>query len=200
MMNQKKPMLVCIGGLPATGKSTLARGLQPYLGSDAILIDPDRTMLRLLGKPEGSVLRSEDLNPALIKSAIAAMKTETREALANRHPVIVASAFVGAQMRAEFETIAEETNADLRTFWLEAPVPVLHERARQRERDSRDVKAAFNNASAVGVDHIKLSLIEGDVSWPIIDANQSPAKMLQDLTAKLGGARRRAKAHTTTAH
>jgi predicted kinase len=178
-----RPRLICIGGLPGTGKTTLGLGLQARLGADTVLVCPDRTMLRLLGKPESGVIESRDITPDLVKAAIADMRTRTRTALATGQDVIVPSAFVGQAMRADFKAIATDTGADFRPFWLHAPIAVLHERARIRAFNK-----AAGNASAVGPDKIKTSLIEGKVDWPHINATQSPSVLLQKILEDLNKA------------
>jgi predicted kinase len=151
---------------------------------DTVFVCPDRTMLRLLGKPEGSAIESGDITPALHAAAVADMKGRTRQALEAGHSVVVPSAFVGQAMRQAFEAIAAGTGAGFRPFWLDAPVPVLHDRAIRRQNAAKDPKAAFN-ASAVGTDKIRPELVEGTVTWPRIDAGQSPAEVLNAILEKL---------------
>jgi predicted kinase len=178
------PLLVCIGGLPGTGKTTAGLALLGHMAPDTVFVCPDRTMLRLLGKPEGSAIESSDITPALHAAAVADMKDRTRQALTSGHCVVVPSAFVGEAMRQAFEAIAAETGADFRPFWLEAPIPVLHNRAIRRQDAAKDPKSAFN-ASAVGTDKICPDLVEGTVTWPRIDAGQSPADVLNAILEKL---------------
>jgi predicted kinase len=180
-----KPLLICIGGLPGTGKTTAGLALMGHLPAGTAFVCPDRIMLRLLGRPEGGAIESKDITPALHAAAVAAMKAQTRAALLAGHSAVVPSAFVGEAMRQAFEAIAAGTGAVFTPFWLDAPIATLHGRALQRQAAAKDPKTAFNNASAVGPDKIQTALIQGAVTWPRIDASQSPDAVLRHILDRL---------------
>ncbi len=176
-----KPLLFCIGGLPGTGKTTAGMALLPHLGQEAILVCPDRTMLRLLGRGEGDAIESADLTPALVARAVADMALQTRHALDLGRSVVVPSAFIRQDMRRLFEKLAMEAGAAFGAAWLEAPVSTLHDRARNRQAARNGPAPAFNNASAVGPEHIRADLIDGPITWERVQADQSPDRVLLDI-------------------
>src|SRR5699024_2792240 len=107
--------LVLVGGLPGTGKSTLAAGLADALG--AVLIRSDVVRKELAG------LSSDDSAPAPYGAGIYAptwtdatyheVLRRAREALERGQTVVLDASWSDQSHRAEARRIADETVSDL---------------------------------------------------------------------------------------
>lgn len=168
--------LICIGGLPAVGKTTVARYLHNKL-KGSILLDPDKIRLSVLDKnPEIDRLLDEDITPESTDATVREMKDQLISALAQNKTVIIGSAFTGERMRAEYEAAALERGAVFGAVWLEAKNEIRQARAEKRLNEE-------DNPSAVSVNN-DLE-IEGKLEWSVIDASQAIKDVYKDMVAIL---------------
>jgi aminoglycoside phosphotransferase family enzyme/predicted kinase len=158
------PMLVAIGGLSGTGKSTvagrLAPGLAPFPG--ARLLRTDVLRKRQAGVALDQRLPPEFYTQAAIDAVYDEMTATAQAALAGGHSVILDAVAAQPAERRRFAALAAELGVPFRGIWLEASVPVLEGRLQQRRGDASD--------ATVAVLHQQLRYDLGAIDWARIDA------------------------------
>jgi len=175
-----RPHLICIGGLPSSGKTTLAHSL-PQVG--ACIIDPHRAWLTILGKdPDNDLLHDEDLDREKAPQVIKLMLNQTQSALAQSKTVIVPSAFIIEEMRQQFETLSGKYNANFTGLWLDASLETRRKRSNQRlqthkSNENKNLPRDFN-ASAIAAGQLDQEQ-EGTLKWQIINAEQNQEDIIR---------------------
>src|SRR5208282_2802864 len=116
-------MLLAIGGVSGTGKSTLAAVLAAHVGRTpgAVVIRTDIVRKTLWGGDELKRLPSEAYDERFTARVYEAMMERAGAALAGGHSAIVDAVFGHAQQRADVERLAHEHNATFKGLWLDAP-------------------------------------------------------------------------------
>ena len=180
----RRGVLVCIGGLPGVGKTTVGLQLLEYFGNNqAQLIDPDIFRAEVLGRLPQEGIREEDMAPAITSRTIERMAEAADAGLRERKTVIVPSAFVLENMRNRFETLAEKRQSAFFGFWLDAPDDCLQ--ARLAQRDEQRKKGLRNVTTVSAVTKLNRGLIEETILWPTIDASPPPEQIVLKLMNSL---------------
>jgi aminoglycoside phosphotransferase family enzyme/predicted kinase len=158
------PMLLAVGGLPGTGKSTLARALAPGLGAapGAVILRSDEIRKRLHGVVPEQPLPPEAYGADANRAVFATLIASADEAVAVGHTVIADATFLDPQYRARLAEVAAARAVPFHGFWLQAPLPLLEARVASRRGDASDASIAVLRAAA-GRD-------PGAGAWHAIDA------------------------------
>ncbi len=171
------PMLLCLGGLSGSGKSTAAAALAPFLGATPGAIhvrsDIERKVLAGVGEterlPAGSYSRQSSFE------VYAACLERAGKALAAGHSVVLDAVFARPEERQAAAELARRTRAHFAAAWLDAPPAVLTARVAARRDDASDATPGVV-ATQIGYDL-------GHMEWPRVDAAGSP----QETVARLRG-------------
>lgn len=160
------PVLIAVGGLSGTGKSTLARALAPGIGRA-----PGAVHLRTdeIRKRQAGVSLDAHLAPAAYTAERSAYVYATMEDLAGAalhagQAVIADAVFAREDERQAIQAAAAKTGTRFVGLWLEAPTPALETRLDRRTGDASDADKA--------VLHRQLSYDLGNVTWTKLDAGQ----------------------------
>ncbi len=152
--------VVAIGGLPGTGKSTLARALAPTLGPapGALILRSDEIRKRLAG-----VAPEERLGPAgytadMTVRVAAALLDGVRQAAG--HGVIVDATLLDPALR---DAVAAAAGAGFTGIWLDAPLDTLAARVAARCGDASD--------ATVGVLQRLAAANPGPITWHRVAAD-----------------------------
>jgi predicted kinase len=143
-------LVLAIGGLQGTGKSTVARRVAPDFGPapGALVLRSDELRKRLHGvAPETRLPQnaySEAANAAVNRTLI----EMARAAAVGGHAVIVDSTFLNAAMRRDLAAAARDASVPFAGVWLHAPLPVLEQRIGVRRGDASDATVAVLRRSA----------------------------------------------------
>lgn len=175
-------LLVAVGGLPGTGKTTLARAVAPSLGGAVGAIHWRSDVIR---KQMARVDELTRLPPATYTRetsdrVYAEMLRRARETLSAGHPVILDATFTAPEEREAVEALAKDAGVAFAGFWLEAPEQELRRRLAERTGDASDATPAV-------LDRMRDYRL-GEIAWRRIDATHAGAagRMVELLKGRTG--------------
>lgn len=144
------PMVLAIGGLQGTGKSTLARALGPGLGAapGALIVRSDEVRKRLHGVGPEDRLGQDAYTSAANAATNSAVIEQTHLAAASGHAVIVDATFLDPAVRQDLANDVRRVGIPFVGIWLHAPLPVLEQRVGTREGDASDATISVLRRSA----------------------------------------------------
>ncbi|AHB48325.1 hypothetical protein W911_07840 [Hyphomicrobium nitrativorans NL23] len=174
------PILLAVGGLSGTGKSTLAAALAPRLGPapGAVVLRTDVERKRLFGVSETQRLAEEHYTQTVSSEVYARLYDKSAQALLAGHAVIFDGVSARAEERDRIASIALKSGCEFVGLWLDAPLDSQIARVGARRGDASDSDATVVKAQA------ERNL--GPISWTRIDAGQTPEHTL-DQAKKIVG-------------
>ena len=161
-LHPSSPMVLAIGGLQGTGKSTLARAIAPELGAapGALLLRSDELRKRRNGVAPETHLPEAAYGEAENRAVALELQRAIAEVAAAGHAAIGDDMFLHPASR---RGIAEAAGtAPFAGIWLEAPLPVLAARIARRTHDASD--------ATVEVLHRTAGADPGPITWTRVDA------------------------------
>lgn len=163
-LRPRPPVVVAIGGLQGTGKSTLARMLAPGLGAapGALVLRSDEIRKRLCHVPPEQRLPVSAYTPAMNEAVNRELLTLVRATADGGFSVIADATFLDPDLRS---AVARMQGAPFKGFWLTAPLSILEARIAQRRHDASDATVDILRATA-SRDH-------GAIDWAVIDATDA---------------------------
>jgi len=158
------PPVLAIGGLPGTGKTTVARALAPGLGPapGAVVLRSDEIRKRQHGVLPEQRLPPEAYDEAANRAVMAAIFAAIEDLAPTGHAVIADATFIDPSHRAAAEQAALAGGRAFRGFWLHAKLPALEARVAARRFDASD--------ATVDVLHRAAAADTGAITWTKIDA------------------------------
>lgn len=171
-------LVIAIGGLPGTGKSTLARALAPQLGRapGALVLRSDEIRKRLHGVAPEARLPASAYAPGVSARVFAQLTATAGEAAAGGQAAIGDATFLDPGHRAAIAAAAKAAGVTFLGLWLEAPLAALEARIAGRTGDASDATVAVLRAAASG-DHA------APAGWVRIDATDARAALAAALAA-----------------
>lgn len=149
--------LVMVGGLPGTGKSTVAAGIGESLG--AVVVRSDVVRKELAGAESGRPTVAAFGEGIYTREATATTYDEVlaraRSLLGSGHSVVLDASWADGAQRRRARQVAEATASDLVELLCVAPMDVAAERMRQRAQrggDPSDADASIARAMAAVAD------------------------------------------------
>ncbi|BCS32581.1 hypothetical protein TBR22_A17950 [Luteitalea sp. TBR-22] len=174
------PLVLAIGGVPGTGKSTVARAAASSLGAPpgAVVVRSDALRKWLHGVTPTTRLGPEGYTPEETRHVYGAL-SERCQVVAGTGYAVVADAVLGRpEGRAAVQAAATTCGVPFRGVWLEAPLEVLTARVVARTGDASD-------ADAHEVERQRRA-VTPPADWPRIDASQPVERVLADVLAHAG--------------
>ena len=174
------PVALAIGGLPGTGKSTLARTLAPELGPapGALVLRSDEIRKRQHGLAPEARLPPHAYTTAASQAVFAELMRAMRSATQAGHAAIADATFIDPRHRDE---VAHAVGgAPFQGVWLRASLPVLEARVAGRTGDASDADVAVLRRAATAD--------PGRIDWLALDAADGPqtAQNLRDALRRRG--------------
>jgi aminoglycoside phosphotransferase family enzyme/predicted kinase len=144
------PVLLAVGGLPGTGKTTLARAIAPDLGAapGALVLRSDE-----IRKRRARVAPLEKLPPSAYSASesqavMAELTDAARTGLHAGHSVVADATFTN--MRDRTAILTASAGRPFFGFWLTAPLDLLESRVASRHGDASDADVAVLRLAASG--------------------------------------------------
>lgn len=159
------PVVIAIGGLPGTGKSTLARALAPSLGAapGALVLRSDEIRKRQHGAEPEQHLSASAYTAKKSVAVFRELADLTELAAAGGHAVIADATFLDLRHRSMMEAAAHRAGVPFLGIWLIAPRGLLEQRVATRTGDASDATVSVLRA-AVRND-------PGPAGWHAVDAS-----------------------------
>ncbi len=158
-------VVVAVGGLPGTGKSTLARALAPELGPapGALVLRSDELRKRRRGVAPEQPLPEDAYTEAESQAVFAALHAAVAAVAAAGHAAIADATYIDPQYR---QAVARAAGATpFLGLWLEAPVADLAARIAARRADASDATVAVLERAA--------RADPGPIAWLRLDARDA---------------------------
>jgi aminoglycoside phosphotransferase family enzyme/predicted kinase len=179
-LSPQPPMLVAVGGLSGTGKSTVARKLAPAFGAapGAVILRSDEIRKRQAGiapterAPPGAYTAEADA--AVFETLFTTAETLLRAGRA----VVLDATFLRLELRTRAWAVAQACGVPFDGLWLEASDEVLEARVAGRSGDASDADVA--------VLRDQLTRDPGPMVWRVLDAAAPAAETAQAWVAGLG--------------
>lgn len=137
------PVVLAIGGLPGTGKSTLARALAPDLGAapGAVILRSDEIRKHLHGVAPETTLSESAYSRDASRDVFTEMFAGVTRIAGHGHAVIADATFLDPPYRAAVARAAGVT--PFLGIWLQAPLDLLRARIAARRNDASDATVAL---------------------------------------------------------
>ena len=181
----ERPGLVLVGGLPGTGKSTLARGLAGAAGFAVIRSDVVRKGLAGLGPDESAAAGFGEgiYAPEWTERTYAACLERADALLFEGRRVVVDASFGRAEHRERFRSLAARRGVPFVLLTCEAAEDVVRRRLAGRAGDASDADRAIYRRAAASREPIG----SAEAHEPI-DTSAGPDDALERALAALGRA------------
>ncbi len=176
--------LVLVGGPPATGKTTAARGIAEVTGW--LVLRSDEVRKELAGLASSSDAAAP-LDEGLYTSEWTERTYETlceraRGLLTSGRSVVLDASWGTQRWRVMATNVAVETSSELIALRCDAPVDLAMQRAKRRSVDHRDASDADAAIAAAGAARYK--------PWPeahALDTTTQPTVVVRDARSHIGG-------------
>jgi aminoglycoside phosphotransferase family enzyme/predicted kinase len=171
-----KPIVIAVGGLPGTGKSSLARALAPNLGRapGALVVRSDEIRKRQHGVAPEVPLPQTAYTAAASRTVLETLAEAVRCAAGAGQAVVADATFMDPAHRAMVADAARQAGVAFVGLWLQAPLAVLEQRVASRTSDASDATVAVLHAAAAHD--------PGPGGWTPIDATDVHASETLVLT------------------
>ena len=135
-----KPILVAVGGVSGSGKSTFARALAPDLSGPvgAVVLRSDEIRKRQWSRKPTEPLPASAYTMQANTDVYAEMLQLARSCLVAGCSVVADAVFLHPKERSAVEDVATEAGTPFQGIWLVAPLDLLKARLAKRRNDASD--------------------------------------------------------------
>ncbi len=151
-LQPEPPIVLAIGGLPGTGKTTLARILAPDLGRapGALVLRSDEIRKRQHKAPPEQRLPQSAYSEVANEVVLSELTTLVAETAKGGHAVIADATFIDPQHRSRLAAAARAAGVPFVGLWLHASLAALEGRIAARHHDASDATIAVLHAASQG--------------------------------------------------
>lgn len=146
-LDQAACRLVLVGGLPGTGKSTVAAGLSDNLGMVWLRSDEIRKDLHGIGHDQPAP--PDAYSPAATRRTYEALLGRAKDLLRLGESVVLDATWSSPEWRRLAAHVAQNNSSKLVQLHCVLPVDVAHARLRDRQGDVSDADVAVSDAMSV---------------------------------------------------
>ncbi|MBB4196303.1 hypothetical protein CCR94_05610 [Rhodoblastus sphagnicola] len=159
-------MLIVIGGLSGTGKSTLAAMIASEIGPPpgARSLNSDRTRKAMHKLRPSDKLPPEAYAMNITAAVYLRLLSRALDALNQGRAVVIDAVYAAQEERDSVEKLAREAKVPFLGLWLEADPEILRQRVRERPKGASDADES--------VLYAQLQRPVGEISWVRLDSSQ----------------------------
>ncbi len=174
-------VLIGVGGLSGSGKSTFASALAPHLSAipGARVLSSDRIRKAMFGAPPTQALPPEAYAPQVSQRVYASAREQAGRCLKAGWPVICDAVFDRRTDRDALKEVAALHGASFHGYWLEAPAQMLDARIRARTGDPSDATPDVMRAQEE-----KLRASGEVMDWTPLDASAKTQETVERVCAQ----------------
>lgn len=182
-MRAGAPVLVGVGGLSGSGKSTIAAALAPLIAPlpGARVLSSDRLRKALFGAAPTQRLPAEAYTPDVSSRVYAIAREQAGLCLDAGWPVICDAVFDRGADREALSDVAANHGAPFHGFWLDTSGETLAARVAARTGDPSDVTVDVLRAQQA-----KIAASGESIDWTRMDASDPANKTSQRIRNALG--------------
>jgi uncharacterized protein len=142
LLQETPPLVVAIGGLSGSGKTTIAEALAAQIGAPpgARIVESDRIRKAMHGVPAETRLPNKAYRPEVSERVYNEMAWRAGLILSEGGSVVADAVFDRLADRARIEKAARDRGIPFSGFWLEADPLVLWQRVSERKGGPSDAK------------------------------------------------------------
>jgi hypothetical protein len=183
LLKQEPPLLIAIGGLSGTGKTTVAEALAPMVWAPpgARIIESDRIRKAMHGKAPETRLPQEAYAPEVSRKVYAEIASRTGLILGSGGAVVADAVFDRPDDRAAIADAARRSGVPFLGIWLAAGADTLRARVAARRGGPSD--------ATVDVLERQLQKNAGACDWLQLDAARPVAETVAAILASVGADR-----------
>jgi hypothetical protein len=173
LLRPKPPLLVAIGGLSGSGKSSVAAAIAGELGigAGARVLRSDVLRKRLFGKSPEERLPDEAYSKTVNDMVYAELERRAVELLGLGHSVVIDAVAAKPEERAAMADLARRAGAGFSGIWLQASEATLLARLAQRGRDASDATASVLRR--------QLTYDLGTIDWTRVDVDRPGHEVIE---------------------
>ncbi|MDH3233109.1 MAG: AAA family ATPase [Alphaproteobacteria bacterium] len=180
LIDPPAPRLVGVGGLPGSGKTTIARALAPALlpVPGAVVLRSDVIRKSLAGVDPLTRLGPDGYSAEMTARTYGTLRERAEAALAAGHSVVADAVHARPEERAALEALAAAAGVAFDGLWLDAPGDELETRVSERGADASDATVAIVRQA--------LDYETGPIGWIRIDAGGDTETVIAAARRALG--------------
>jgi aminoglycoside phosphotransferase family enzyme/predicted kinase len=177
------PVLVAVGGLSGTGKTTVAMGLAPALGGPpgAVVLRSDVERKHLAGAAETAHLPASGYTAELTERVFASLHARAAVALAAGWPVVLDAVHAQPAQRDAVRAVAAAAGVPFLGLWLVAPLEARLARVAARSGDASDADRAVVLAQDAALATGEAEAVAA--GWHVLAADAPPAAVVEEALA-----------------
>jgi aminoglycoside phosphotransferase family enzyme/predicted kinase len=177
LLRDRPPLLLAIGGLSGSGKTTVAEALAAYVGAPpgARIVESDRIRKALHGVPPETRLPDRAYRPEVSGKVYREMAWRAGLILSKGGSVVADAVFDRPADRERIEAQARGRGLPFLGIWLDADPAVLWQRVSARRGGPSD--------ATVDILSRQLERQADEIGWKRLDASRRPAAIVADILA-----------------
>lgn len=175
LLHAQPSIIVAVGGLSGSGKSTVAESLAPQIGAGAgaRYLSSDRLRKAMHGVAAETRLQADAYSPETSEQVYREMAERAQRLAASGVSVVTDAVFARVVERMRIEAAAEAAGVPFCGFWLDAPAELLRERVASRRGGPSDATLTVLEA--------QLTYDLGPIAWTRLDAASRPEALVEKM-------------------
>ena len=183
LLSPPPPVLVAIGGISGTGKTSVSREAAPSIGAvpGALHLRTDVERKAVQGIPLDQPLPDGAYTDEARAEVYRRILKKAEVALDAGHAVIVDAVFPDDASRLAIRDLAQRTGVAFWGFWLQAEASIIRERLAARAATGADASDA-----GLAVAQAQMKSVAPPEGWTLIDASAPPGAVAASIAATMG--------------
>ncbi|MCE7030648.1 AAA family ATPase [Jiella avicenniae] len=179
LLDERAPLLVAVGGLSGSGKSTVARMIAPRIGPapGARTLSSDRLRKARYGVSPQTRLGADAYASAVTAAVYRDLSERAGAIVSLGHAAVADATFSTSEERAAIEAAAKQAGVPFRGIWLDVPADELVRRVGSRSGDPSDATPEIVRR--------QIANTTGAIGWAVIDGEGTAASVRDRVLAML---------------